>query len=567
MRKDGSFALIVLIWIAFAWRIHALTQQSLWRDEVDAIYFALRPLTETVSMIWQTAQNGPLYFLSLRPWFRIVGSSEFALRLPSVMAGTVSVVLIFQVARLLLGPYTAEPNQPQPNRSQKTARGSTLYQAIYQALKPYTVPLLAALFMTLNPYQLWYGQEGKMYAVIVSLALLASWFWLQGIQHKKWRYWIGYLITTSIAMYSHLLMVLMIPMHFVWFFIAWPQSRRAWKQYALALGGLTLPYLPMVLWHWEMLLSSSKRTLFNFVPLREVLSKVLYSHSRGPEHVSLGTFEDPLWLAPLFFLGLAGILLGVGEIEQSADANPAREPSAEHTENSVATEHPAAHTQPHLNQRRRFGILISWLLVPIALIYIISLRQPVFVDRYIIWIAPAAMMILALGMKAVWRNAAALALPLTCALLLYITLFWSYIGWQQKTTTNKYDLRNAVTFVAEQREPNELLILQIPHTMYSYRYYSSHLGTHPFDGSIERLGHWKEGLYTNRHNERPEAEVAVEIDEQMQQLIGDAKVVWVIYSEAQMWDRKRFMERWFERRTTTTESHDFYHAHVRKYEF
>lgn len=590
MRRDVSFVVIILIWIAFAWRIHELMQQSLWRDEVDAIYFALRPLSETVAMFGQAAQNGPLYFLSLRPWFRVVGSSEFALRFPSALAGTLSIPLIFQVTRLIAGTvYEKQQVAPRdmiPQKGNSSSGGIRDSLASIHGIMGYAVPLVATLFLAINPYQIWYGQEGKMYALIVTLALLSSWFWLQGINRGYYKYWIAYLVTTSIAMYCHLLMVLIIPLHFLWFIIAWPQSKRAWRGYLVALCGLTLPYIPMMWWHWEMLVSSEKRTLFNFVPLQEVLAKILMTQSRGPEHIVLKSFEDPLWLAPLFFLGLAGLLLGSGEIgEHHIGTDLAENGNVEqsHTEQNDEAQSDEERSRGsadfdlkgkdkvgslhYLNRWRRFGLIISWLLVPIGFIYLISLRQPVFVDRYIIWIAPAAMMVLALGLKTVWRNAAALSLPLTVALLLYLILFWGYVGWQQKTTTAKYDLRSAVTYISDRRNPEELLILQIPHVEYSFRYYSSDLGTHPFEGSVERLGYWKEGLYTNRNNHLPEAEVAAEVGVQMQELIGSSEVVWVIYSEAHMWDQKRFMEKWLDEHGTTLESEDFYHAHVRKYKF
>ncbi|MEZ4614244.1 MAG: hypothetical protein R2867_01840 [Caldilineaceae bacterium] len=54
--------LLLLILAAYGWRTHGLTTQSLWRDEVDAVYFALRDLPETLSMFVAMAQNGPLYF-------------------------------------------------------------------------------------------------------------------------------------------------------------------------------------------------------------------------------------------------------------------------------------------------------------------------------------------------------------------------------------------------------------------------------------------------------------------------------------------------------------------------
>lgn len=573
-KKSLSAALIILIWVAFAWRLHAISEQSLWRDEVDAIFFALRPLSETVAMFRQAAQNGPLYFLSLRPWFRIVGSSEFALRFPSAVAGALSIPLIFQVCRLLLvSPRARQLVVQQPYQHVKLVGNFGL--TLSRDVAGNVVPLVAALFLAINPYQLWYGQEGKMYAIIVALALLSSWCWLQGINQvrnakSRRKYWVAYVVTTSIAMYTHLLMVLIIPLHFLWFFIAWPQSRRAWKGYVLALSGLTLPYVPMVWWQWSMLVDSERRTLFTFVPLQSMLKKILFGQIRGPEHVELEYFDDPIWLAPIFFLGLAGLLLGISEIWHVPETSNPKDDDVEPDEvEPDEVEPPADHLESlnYLNRWHRFGLVVSWLVVPIGLIYLLSTRQPVFVDRYIIWIAPAAMMILALGLKAVWRNAAALSGPLTASLLLYLVLFWGFIGWQQKTTTNKYDLRGAVSYVTERRQPDELLILQIPHIEYSYRYYSSDLGTHPFDGSTERLGSWVSGLYTNRDNHLSTEEVAADTDAQMQNIVGDAKVIWAIYSESKMWDQKKFMEKWLDENGVVVESENFYHAHIRKYEF
>src|SRR5690349_8154341 len=97
------FYLLLLVLAAFAWRVQGLSNQSLWRDEVDAVYFALRNLRETLGMFKRGADNGALYFLTLRPWFYLVGASAFALRYPSALAGTLSVPLLWQVARQLVG--------------------------------------------------------------------------------------------------------------------------------------------------------------------------------------------------------------------------------------------------------------------------------------------------------------------------------------------------------------------------------------------------------------------------------------------------------------------------------
>ena len=105
--------LLSLVLAAFALRVFGLDRQSLWRDEVDAIYFAVRNLSETLNMFVQAAQNGPLYFLGLRPWFGLMGTWEFVLRFPSAVAGTLSVLLLWQVGSALL------PEKDNLRRAQK----------------------------------------------------------------------------------------------------------------------------------------------------------------------------------------------------------------------------------------------------------------------------------------------------------------------------------------------------------------------------------------------------------------------------------------------------------------
>ncbi|HMN28920.1 MAG TPA: hypothetical protein PKE45_12285, partial [Caldilineaceae bacterium] len=299
-------ALLVLILAAFGWRLQALTVQSLWRDEVDAIYFALRNLPDTLAMFLQAGQNGPLYFLALRPWFYLAGASEFALRFPSAVFGTLSIPLLYQVARLLLAGWLTVNIPADGDSSDHTTRPSI------HTLVP-LVPLLAAGLLAVNPYQLWYSQEGKMYTLVTALSLTATWCWLVGITRGGWRPWLSYLLTVSIAIYSHLLMILLIPLHLVWFVIAWPQSKAHWRGYGLALAGLTLPYLPMVWWQWDLLLAADKRTGFSFTPLLPMVRTLILNHSRGflPD-------DNLLLLAPLFFLALAGLVLGMTELPAKA---------------------------------------------------------------------------------------------------------------------------------------------------------------------------------------------------------------------------------------------------------
>jgi mannosyltransferase len=344
----------------------------------------------------------------------------------------------------------------------------------------------------------------------------------------------------SVAMYTHLLLILLFPVHFVWFWLAWPQSRAHWRGYALALAGLTLPYLPMIWWHWALLTINVKRTGFSFTPPLEMARTLLFNHSRGfmPPTLPLG---DVAWLIPLFFLGAAGLTLGMGEVAARSDGA-----------------HPL-----YLAAWRRWGLLVSWVLLPVVGIYLISLRQPIFTDRYVIWIAPAVMMLVALGVVVVRRYAWLVGRVLAALLLLYVLGIWLYAGWQQKSETIKYDLRAGINYIAERRAPDDLLILQIPHMEWPYRYYSSDFGPRPFDNSETRLSPWIGGLWTNQGWSDEVARQ--EVDRQMRTQVAGYDDVWVLRSEVEMWDARHLMDEWLDAHGELVEEVNFHGVQVRHY--
>ncbi|MFN2217215.1 MAG: glycosyltransferase family 39 protein, partial [Anaerolineae bacterium] len=154
-RSKRTWLLAGIVGLAFALRVAGLDFQSLWRDEVDAIRFATTAWGDLLRMFVVPGQNGPLYYLALRPWLYLAGTSEYALRLFSVLFGTLAVPLVYRLSRRLF------PSPP-------------------------SLALVATLLAATSPYLVWYSQEGKMYSLVLALVLLSMDRYLAALERGGW---------------------------------------------------------------------------------------------------------------------------------------------------------------------------------------------------------------------------------------------------------------------------------------------------------------------------------------------------------------------------------------------
>ncbi len=486
--RAAKWPLLALVWIAFALRVIGLTTQSLWRDEVDSLLFATRPLHQALEMFRQPGQNGPLFFLMLRPWLAAAGTSEFALRFPAALAGTLAVPASYVLVLRLIGRKPA---------------------------------LLTALLMALAPYLIWYGQEARMYALLTLLIPVSLWLTVTAAQEGgRWRWLLLYLTTTA-AVYVHFLAALIVPVQVLWLLLS-PAARpvvQRWRAAGLYLLALVLPYLPLAIWQME-LLRAAVQTGYRFVPLRDMLLVLAAVFSLGVLP------EQRLWELFVFMAALAaGAVLWAYQARRHGGSQ------------QVASVHPVA-------------MLLVWLFLPPLLVYGVSLRVPLFTERYLIWTMPAFLALCALGIVALarfWR-------PLGLIVLAAMVVFDLSGAIRQSLQPVKSDFRSAADFVLQHMQPGDLLVYQIPYIRYTFTYYSSRQA----DPRAETLP-WMDGPYTNRG--MSEAEVAA----WMARGIGDAPAVWLIASEVPMWDERRLTEQWLEAHGTAQLRAEFTRVTVTRY--
>jgi hypothetical protein len=133
--------------LALVLRLPGLASRSLWLDETYSAWFASVPLRELWTEVPLYETHPPLYYTLLKAWQWLAGSSEAALRTPSVAASVATVFLVAAPAR--------------------AARLGALAER---------VGLLAALFLALNAGSIQFAQQARPYALQTLTASVAIFF-------------------------------------------------------------------------------------------------------------------------------------------------------------------------------------------------------------------------------------------------------------------------------------------------------------------------------------------------------------------------------------------------------
>jgi len=427
----------------FALRLHGLTLQSFWRDEVDALRFAQGSAVTSLS---QLGWNGPLYTWLLSLWVDLVGISEFALRYSSVLPGVLLLPLMLWLGRRLADDRAG---------------------------------LVAAALAATSPYLVWYAQELKMYSLLALLGAASTALLFRALDRGGIRNWAGYVAVTAAMPYIHVLGILMVPAQAVGYLAAWPRTRPRLRAFALSIGVLLLPYVPLAAWQAP-LLAQGFQTGHLYYPLTDVLTILARGWTLG-----IVASATP-WLMLPFALALAGLALA-----------------------------------PRLDSPARF--LLVWLVLPVLLVHLISLRSPIFTDRYLIASLPALILLLSLGVSRVmgrWRSLGAVLL----AVLLSVHLYGVHL---QSSYAIKTDARGAADIVRQGWQPGDILVLQIPYLRHSMDYY---LGSgYPM----------LDGPFTNYGMTPEEASAYLSAGTR------GYRRAWLLLSEAEMWDRRGLTEGWF----------------------
>ncbi len=520
-------AVSLLALAAFAVRAVSLDAQSLWRDEVDALRFATVPWAEMLANFTRPGWNGPLYFLLLRGWVALAGTSEYALRFFSLVFSVLAVPLVYALGRRLFDRPTG---------------------------------LIAAFLVTTSPYLAWYGQEVKMYTLVVALAVLAVYSLRRAVESGRGYWWAALVVAASLAFYLHILAALLVPVLTLLYVAWWPRARRHWRGALFSLACLTLPYLPLARWQVP-LVFQARETGFGHYTLSDMVLILLNGWSTGI--TGWGGFWSAVLMAGLVVWGV------VSPLTSPLRPSPSTRLRGEGEGWGV-----------------RIGGLLAWLLFPLLAVWLVSRWQPLFTDRYLVWSAPAFYLLLAVGLVVLWRYGGWRRWVVAALVVAILVSNTANLGLQAARPI-KSDFRAAATYVANYRPPEPspsvvpqsipvatgrlryflplvmagysafdgLIIFQIPYARYSFDYYF------PTEGYP-----WAEGLFTNWR--RPDGTYPVseaDVARQMQAITAGYDTVWLLATETAMWDERGLVKAWLDTNMRLEAEAHFAHVDVYRY--
>ena len=406
--------LVSVLVLATVLRVYRLTDESLWIDENFMVQVATEyTLAELVFELPLFEPHPPLYNVVMWGWVAIGDATTLWMRSSSVAFSVATIPVLYLLAWRLFDRQTAG---------------------------------VAILLFAVSPFQIWHAQDARMYALLV-LATVTGWYLLVRLREAVTSITaLAYLLSGIVLGYTHVYGLFVLLAHVL--VVAW-WLRKAPEQTALTvpqsiglfggIGALVSPWLAVL----------ATRV---FVP--------------DP------AFEDPAdWLVPPGALELIETvrihMFGFTRVRAPYELLPETPAILALTVAlPIALVIAAWFLEDLREHEHSLGIVAVWLLVPVFVPFVLSvLVQPMYELRYTIVAAPAAILLVALGIQTV-RSAPARVVLVVLVLLTVAYPLPAYYGEAQKD-----QWEDAATVVGSEATDDDAILIAPGWTQSAFAYY------------------------------------------------------------------------------------------------
>jgi O-antigen/teichoic acid export membrane protein len=402
--------------------------RGLWLDEATEVSQVRLGYGSMLHQLETTDVHPPLHHTVLWLTVRLFGDGETAVRLPSLIAGTLLIPLLYRV-------------------------GSEIWDR--------RAGLAAATLGAVAPFPVWYSQEARMYAFFMLFATLAVWMQVRAVRRNRTADWVGYALASAALLWNQYFSVLLVITQQVAFAVLVLRGRRdllrGWLGSAAGIALLIAPLVPFALQQFHANEAAGKG--FEGVPSQ---AGAAASQNAGLAKPAVyGALTNAVWavfgyhsdatmtrIAALWPLGILGALAMLGR-----------------------------------GRSRRTLLLVACALAPMVALYILGQKKPfIFEVRYFCAAVPLALLLLGRLLTG-WVKPAAAAIALTVGLA---GLMGVAVADQQLNQSNPrtYDFRGALDDIRKVAQPGDVVIYTPQYLDTVIAYYGADLQSHPVDTGI-----------------------------------------------------------------------------------
>lgn len=197
-------------------RIAYAGRSGLWRDEALFLYVVKLPSVQAIlDFLSQHESHPPFFYLLMRLWQSIAGTSEIAAFGPSILLGVALIPTMYWVGRQL-----------------HCSR----------------VGLLAALLAAFSPILTDHAALVRPYSLLPLLGLLSVYFLYSSLQSGSKKSWGGYVLATLLMLWTHNWGFILLAGEWLTVLVAWPLFKRSpaliLRGWLVAQGTILVAYSP-----------------------------------------------------------------------------------------------------------------------------------------------------------------------------------------------------------------------------------------------------------------------------------------------------------------------------------
>jgi mannosyltransferase len=372
-----------------------ITGPSYWRDEAATLAAVQRPFGDMVRMLGNVDAVHGAYYMFAWGVVRLFGTGELALRLPSAITMCIAAGFVAALGRRLVSPAAG---------------------------------LAAGLVLVLLPQIDFYGQDARSYAMVVMVAVIASYFLVRALQappDERRRWWFAYAAAIALLGILNIFGLLLVPANAVTVALRCRRPAEGESRRTLALSWLGAAAAGCVLASPLLYLAYLQRSQVSWLRTPDGL--------KGLDQL-VGNINMMIWAAVIVAAGL--IVSAIAGIDRLRAAWPA-----------MVTE-----------------LSLPWLILPPAILLTASLITPMYTFRYVVFCVPAVALLLGTGIAALSRIAGPVAFIVApLAFIVLAALSFRNQAYYREPGGHKDDIRQADKIVAAHRQPGDQVLYVSPY--------------------------------------------------------------------------------------------------------